>query len=138
MIAKLLVAYDDSEPAKKAYASALEIASKFGAGMVVLSVVQPPEPPLSIEPAEVMESATKYYQNKFRKLEEQAAAVGIKPRFEIKMGYPAEQIVTAAKAEKTDVVIMGHKGVGVLQEWLVGSVAKRVLTYAPCTVIIVK
>lgn len=138
MIAKLLVAYDDSEPAKKAYAYALDVASKSGAGMVVLSVVQPPEPPLSIEPAEVMERAKKYYQSKFEKLEKQAAAVGIKPRFEIKMGYPAELIVIAAKEEKADTVIMGHKGVGVVQEWLVGSVAKRVLTYSPCTVIVVK
>ena len=108
MIAKLLVAYDDSEPAKKAYASALEIASKFGAGMIVLSVVQPPEPPLSIEPAEVMESATKYYREKFEKLEKQAAAAGIKPQFEIKMGYPAELIVMVAKAEKSDVVIISR------------------------------
>lgn len=138
MITKMLVAYDDSEPAKKAYAFALDIASKFGANMIVLFVVQPPEPPLSIEPPEVMESATQYYQDKFKKMGEQAAAVGVKPRFEIKMGYPAEQIVKAAKEEKTDTVIMGHKGIGVLQEWLVGSVAKRVLSYAPCTVIVVK
>ncbi len=138
MIRKLLVAYDDSEAAKKAYALALDLTSKSSADMSVLYVAQPPEPPLNIEPEDVMESARKYYSNIFKILEEQASAVGVKPRFEIRMGYPAEQIVAVAKEEKADMIVMGHKGMGRLQEWLVGSVAKRVLTYAPCTVIVVK
>jgi nucleotide-binding universal stress UspA family protein len=33
---------------------------------------------------------------------------------------------------------MGHRGESLFQKWLLGSVAKRVLSYANCTVIVVR
>jgi len=39
---------------------------------------------------------------------------------------------------KCDVVISGHRGKSVVEGWLPGSVPKRVSSYAPCHVIIVK
>jgi hypothetical protein len=33
---------------------------------------------------------------------------------------------------------MGHRGESLIQKWLLGSVAKRVLSYAHCTIIIVR
>jgi nucleotide-binding universal stress UspA family protein len=37
-----------------------------------------------------------------------------------------------------DAIVMGHRGESLLQKWLLGSVAKRVLSYAHCTVIVVR
>jgi len=58
--------------------------------------------------------------------------------FEVRTGHPAEQIVMMANEEKVDAIVMGHRGQGFVQRWLMGSVAKRVLTYAPCTVVVVR
>jgi nucleotide-binding universal stress UspA family protein len=35
-------------------------------------------------------------------------------------------------------IVMGHRGKSRLQRWLLGSVSKRVLSYAPCTVTVVR
>jgi nucleotide-binding universal stress UspA family protein len=138
MISKLLVAYDGSEQSRKAYSMGVDMASRYSAQMIVLSVVQPPEPPVAVELEAVLESATEYYEGHFRCMKEQAAALGIDAEFQVRVGHPAEQIVHLAHTEKVDAIVMRHRGESFLQRWLLGSVAKRVLSYAHCTVVIVR
>ncbi|RJP19684.1 MAG: universal stress protein [Candidatus Omnitrophota bacterium] len=33
---------------------------------------------------------------------------------------------------------MGHRGKSIVQRWLLGSVSKRVLSYAPCSALIAR
>jgi nucleotide-binding universal stress UspA family protein len=54
------------------------------------------------------------------------------------VGHPADQVVRYAKDNKCDIVIVGQTGKSRIEKWLLGSVSKRVSTYSPCTVIIVK
>lgn len=138
MISKLLVAYDASEQSEKAYDLALDMAAKYSAEVVVLSIARPPEPPVAVETKAVLENATEYYQAHFKRLKEKAASSGLEPRFEVRVGHPAEQIVHFAGQEAADMIVMGHRGGSFLQRWLLGSVAKRVLSYAPCTVVVVR
>ena len=138
MIKKLLVAYDGSEQAGKAFDFALDIASKHSADIIVLSVVRPPEPPEAVEMEAVLESATDYYEEQFTALKEKARDQGIVPRFEVRVGHPADQIVHRANEESVDMIVMGHRGKSLVQRWLLGSVSKRVLSYAHCTVSIVR
>jgi nucleotide-binding universal stress UspA family protein len=56
----------------------------------------------------------------------------------VRVGHPAEQIVHLANIEKVDAIVMGRRGESFLQRRLLGSVAKRVLSYAHCTVVIVR
>ena len=138
MIKKLLVAYDGSEQAGKAFDFALDIASKHSADIIVLSVVRPPEPPEAVEMEAVLENATDYYEEQFTALKEKARDQGIVPRFEVRVGHPADQIVHTANEESVDMIVMGHRGKSLVQRWLLGSVSKRVLSYAHCTVSIVR
>jgi nucleotide-binding universal stress UspA family protein len=138
MISKLLVAYDGSEQAEKAYAMAVDMASKYSAKLIVLSVARPPEPPVAVELEAVLESATEYYEGHFKTMQEKAATLGIDATFQVRVGHPAEQIVHMANEEKADAIVMGHRGESFLQRWLLGSVAKRVLSYAHCTVVVVR
>lgn len=46
-------------------------------------------------------------------------------------GSPADQIVTLAEQLKTDLILLGTRGLGPIKERLIGSVSHRVLTYAP-------
>lgn len=138
MINKLLVAYDGSKQAEKAYRLAVDMASKYGAKMIVLSVARPPEPPVAVELEAVLESATAYYEGHFQSMKELAEAAGIEAAFAVRVGHPAEQIVHMAHEEGVDAIVMGHRGESFIQRWLLGSVAKRVLSYAHCTVIVVR
>ena len=138
MITKLVVAYDGSKQSEKAYRLALDLASKYSAKMIVLSVARPPEPPVAVELSAVLESATEYFEGHFKCLREQAQSSGIDAKFEVRVGHPAEQIVLMANKEKAEAIVMGHRGESRLQRWLLGSVAKRVLSYAHCTVIVAR
>ncbi|SPF34560.1 Universal stress protein [Syntrophobacter sp. SbD1] len=135
---KLLVAYDGSKQSEKAFRQALELASKFSAKLVALSVVRPPEPAVAVELEAVLESATEHYQGLFKCLKELAESRGVDVRFEVRVGHPADQIVHMANEEKVDAIVMGHRGESFIQRWLLGSVAKRVLSYAHCTVVVVR
>ena len=55
----------------------------------------------------------------------------------LRAGSPAEVIVTTAEQEKTDLIVMGARGLGPIKERLLGSVSHRVLTTAPCAKLIV-
>ncbi|MCK8601819.1 universal stress protein [Desulfoferrobacter suflitae] len=138
MINAVLIAYDGSKQAEKAFEFGLEMASKYGAQVIVLSIVRPPEPPVNVELQAVLESATEHYQELFKELKAKAAAYEVEPQFEVRAGHPAEQIVHCAEQQGIDVIVMGHRGESFLQRWLLGSVAKRVLSYAHCTVVVVR
>lgn len=135
---KLLVAFDGSKQAQKAFEMALDIATKYSAKLMVLSVARPPEPPVAVEMEAVLESATEHYEEHFKRMKELVQALGIEAKFEVRVGHPAEQIVHVANEERADAIVMGHRGESFLQRWLLGSVAKRVLSYAHCTVIVVR
>jgi nucleotide-binding universal stress UspA family protein len=106
--------------------------------MMVLSVAHPPEPPITVEFEAVLESATEYFEGHFKCLKELAESAGVDATFLVKVGHPAEQIVHLANEENADAIVMGHRGESLLQRWLLGSVAKRVISYAHCTVIVVR
>ena len=53
-------------------------------------------------------------------------------------GDPAEAIITLAKEEKVDMIVMGTHGRRGLSRLLMGSVAEHVVRVAPCPVLTVK
>jgi len=138
LIQRILVAYDGSKPSEKAFEFGLDIARKYGAEMIVLSVARPPEPAEVVETEAVLESAKEYYERHFAELREKASAAGVSPKFDVVVGHPAAQIVHAANDRGVDLVVMGHTGKSLVQRWLLGSVSKRVLSYAHCTVAVVR
>ncbi len=55
----------------------------------------------------------------------------------LRIGSPAEMIVSTAKEQKADLIVMGARGLGPVKERLLGSVSHRILTLAPCATLIV-
>jgi nucleotide-binding universal stress UspA family protein len=64
--------------------------------------------------------------------------LAMNPHFRIKAGHPAEQIVRAAEEQHIDLILLGHRGHGVFERWLLGSVSRAVIAYASCVVMIVR
>lgn len=138
MIRKILVAYDTSDQAFKAFELGLDLAQRYSADLIVLAVAKPPEPPQEVETEAFIERTTEYFESYFAKLCEIAGKSGLNPRFEVRVGHPADQIVHMANQESVDMIVMGHRGKSMIQRWLLGSISKRVLSYAHCTVSIVR
>ena len=55
----------------------------------------------------------------------------------LRIGSPAQVIVSMAEEQKADLIVMGARGLGPIKEWLLGSVSHRVLTLASCATLIV-
>ena len=135
---RILCAFDGSEQATRAFDYAAELARRFDAEVLVLAVARPPEPPELVETAAVLENARDFYEQQFGVLRERAGEDGLRLRFDVAVGHPAEQIVHRAEVEGADLIVMGHRGKSFVARWLLGSVSKRVLSYAHCAVLIVR
>ena len=54
------------------------------------------------------------------------------------IGKPAEGIMQAASKQHADLIVMGAKGLGAIDRFLLGSVSTRVVQHANCAVLIVR
>jgi len=53
-------------------------------------------------------------------------------------GPPTQKIMETIAKEKIDLVVMGSRGLGVVQRLFMGSTTEHLFTYAPCSVLVVK
>jgi len=56
---------------------------------------------------------------------------------QIRIGSPAEVILSMAEEQKADLIVMGARGLSPVKELLFGSVSHRILTLAPCATLVV-
>ena len=66
------------------------------------------------------------------------AKSGFQIREALRLGKPADEILTVAKQEKADLIVTGAKGVGAIRRVLLGSVSTRVVQHAHCGVLVVR
>lgn len=138
---RLLVAFDGSPSANKAFDTALELAAD-SPGKVehiyVVAVAQPPEPADLVEMEAILDAAAEHFNKLFTELHCKAAGKPVAVHTEVLAGHPANQIVHYAVEKECDLILIGQRGKSRMEEWLLGSVSKRVATYARCSVLIVK
>jgi len=63
---------------------------------------------------------------------------GFQIREVLRLGKPADEILTVAKQEKADLIVTGAKGLGAIRRVLLGSVSTRVVQHAHCGVLVVR
>ncbi len=137
-IQRILVGYDESGPAKRAFEHALELAHRFGAELLVVSVVRIPESGLLAEVEGVIDTAEEHFKEAFAQMQRAAVEAGVRFSGEVVAGHPAEQLVHLAELKRADLVVLGSRGRSKVSRWLLGSVSERVLRYAHCPVTIIR
>jgi len=138
MFKSILLAYDGSEPARKAFERSLEMAKSFQAQLSIVGVIRPPEFAEDVETKALMENARARFDREIEELSPRAHNVGITPRIVVRVGHPAEQIIAAAEEWGADLIVTGHGGKGLFERWLLGSVSRLVIAYAHCAVMVVR
>jgi len=143
-IAKVLFPTDFSELSEGALRYALHFAQEYGATLHVLHVVDeafeywmnmaPNTMPVGVAPIEdIVKSATAGLAR--------FVADRIDPAIEtvqqVLIGRPYVEIVTYAKNQGIDLIVIGTHGRGGLTHMLLGSVAEKVVRKAPCPVLTV-
>jgi nucleotide-binding universal stress UspA family protein len=138
MIKTILVAFDGSEQSRRAFHLGLEIAAKFQAKLIVLGIVQLPEPAHTVEVEAIVESGRKKFKKEFAAPAKKAKSLGVELETHVAVGHPAEQILRHAEDEHADLIVMGRRGLSRVKRWMLGSVSERVLRYAHCPVTVIK
>jgi nucleotide-binding universal stress UspA family protein len=138
MITKLLVAHDGSKPAERAFDFSLDLARRYDAELHVLAVIRPPDLGVEVETEAFIEESRRYYQALLEQLKTRPGGDPARVYFELTIGHPAEQIVLYAERHGIDHIVVGHRGTGLFERWLLGSPARLVIAYAPCAVTVVR
>jgi len=139
----LLVPVDFSSFSDKALDYAVAFAEQFGAGIVLLHVVEPmvyPENYMTI-PTVSDDINSSLMQAADRKLSEQRERVQghhLEVRVLTRLGRPYMEIAGVAKELGVDLIILATHGHTGLKHVLLGSTAERVVRHAPCPVLTVR
>lgn len=56
---------------------------------------------------------------------------------DVLLGEPYQMILEDARKEKADLIVMGNRGFSKIKRFFVGSVAQRVISEAPCPVLVI-
>lgn len=139
-IKKILIATDGSEGTKHAIDYGLQLAKMCGAQVTALFVVD--QIPLQDVPADssIVFSVHLLLENEGKKavndIMEAGQKLGVAVTPLLMEGSPAKKIVEVAA--DFDMVVVGTIGRSGLSHLLIGSVAERVVRYAPCPVLVVR
>jgi nucleotide-binding universal stress UspA family protein len=144
---KILVAIDGSPQSDKAAQEAVRLAagnpSKFKSTVYAMLVLpNTPNPTFADFIPKGPVTQTKEWeelrQRVFLIVEKDAREMEIPLEVRIAYGDPADELISCAKKEDIDVIVIGSSGKGFLKRKLVGSVSHKVVQHAPCSVYIVK
>lgn len=148
MFKRILVPLDGSALSERALAPALKIGELEGSRV---TLVRAPVVDLMLVPT------VEFYGNYSLRGMEQAVAharkeaheylaamqkVHARPNLELETivaeGDPAEAILNTAAARKSNLIVMSTHGYSGVTRWIMGSVTERVLSGAPCPVLVIR
>jgi len=140
-IQKILVPTDGSDYSIRAAEYAICIAKAQNAQLLLVYVVDElvvDQFPKVAERDSVENELKNDGQRFTHYIESLAEKEGVKASSLLLKGRPFEQIVNTTKSFNIDLVVMGTYGHRGAERILIGSVAERVIEYAPCPVLVVK
>jgi nucleotide-binding universal stress UspA family protein len=136
----ILAPTDFSEYSKKAVASALELAQKFGAKLTILHVVElPPYPVEGYVPpslsATFLDDMERQATVDLAQVVPEAEAAKVDVARLVAVGTPYRKIVETAEADHVDLIVMATAGRTGFSHLVLGSIAERVVRTASCPVL---
>ncbi|NUQ83067.1 MAG: universal stress protein [Anaerolineales bacterium] len=139
MFKRILLAVDGSEHALRAANIAAELARSMKAELRIV-VVYDPIPPYLGEPnlQHAIDARLKEAQAILDKAVEAAGELPGEIHTGMIEGNPAEAIIEVAQTRECDLIVMGSRGLGRLAGLLLGSTTQKIVSHAPCPVLIVK
>jgi len=151
---RVLFAYDGSSCCEAALAAATKLTLPRHTEVIAVTAIEtlPPEVPewmaqagRSAEAAEMIDVWTRETERDKDRAREELAALLAKqnPTFAgadivVAEGHSAEQILNLVAQRRIDLVVIGSQGKGLLKRLFIGSTSEKVLTQAPCSVLVAR
>ena len=138
---KILVPVDGSEQATLAASWAAKLAQRMGSELTLLHVYV-------IDSAETIglanqskEEIKEVQERRAMEVFDKARSAMVETEKEVEtvvvIGDPAEEIIGLAKSRSYDHIVMGNRGMSLVEELLLGSVSEKVIREAHCAVTII-
>ncbi|MFT5504553.1 MAG: nucleotide-binding universal stress UspA family protein [Gammaproteobacteria bacterium] len=152
MIKNILVAADASAASKRAITMAAQLASQYDAELLIVHVIREMQIPFEIKEIPELEEKTIATFNDVREtvmrkvaesiLKESKASAEREGTHSVKTaigtGDPASSILGFAKRNKTDMIVIGTRGLSKLKSTVLGSVSRKVANNAETSCLIVR
>ena len=135
---KILVPVDGSAFSLKALETACDLAKAQTSATVVLVAVaiQIPDLEYGVYIAEKMKAQAEIALAKGKEV---AKGKGFTAEAILATGAsPADEIVRVANDQQADLIVIGSRGLAGKTRFFLGSTASQVVTYSPCSVLVVK
>ncbi len=144
---KILVPMDGSEPSKNALLAAMESASKWGAELLIVSVI-PPVSALLFGGEEDIMVNTDEHEKQLERVHmivlDDAKEMVKKDHPELKVsvsllkGRVPSAILDVSYSNDIDLIVMGSRGLTGLSGWLLGSTSRHIVEHYTKPILIVK
>jgi nucleotide-binding universal stress UspA family protein len=138
----ILVAYDGSKLGKKALDTSIQIAKQNDAKLTIVTAVEPLPPMGTPEVPAYMSQYSEDLEKNFKALHYKIMKQINEehPKMKVKSRIVSGKAATVIKEESKDkdLIVIGHRGHGIIMSWVLGSVAKTVVDTCTVPVLIVK
>lgn len=136
----IVVAVDGSAGGYAATAEAAELARRFNAELIALSVEEglPLYAALMSEVDDFKREKDRYFEEAGQEARRIAAVHGVELQHEIRIGHAADVIVRFVEEVGADLVVLGYKGHSRIAQFVIGTTAQKVNAYSRASVLIVK
>ena len=141
MFKKILVAFDGSEASGRAFTTALDLAGKYQANILLVSVIA--DLPRYAEESmngvdEMLEEGKQHFEGLQRALIAKAEKAGIKITAQVLPGHVIETVVSIAEQEKADLIVLGDQGRTGTFRRVASLTGVQIAHHAPCAVLIMR
>jgi nucleotide-binding universal stress UspA family protein len=137
MFHHILVAIDDSEYTRQVIPTAIEVARKFQGEVFVLHVAEHDRGRAAVYSTETPADSTRLVADAVKAMLD----AGVNARGEVHdvaAGHVAKNIVETAGELRSELIIMGSRGLSDVQGLLLGSVTHKVIQLAPVAVLVAR
>ena len=139
MYTHILVAVDGSDNSLRAVDQASAIARRFDATLILVHAY-PHTSDLRgyADFAKLVARRKKAGQTVIDQVRERLGDVPFSVRESLLEGPESDAILRVAESQAADLIVVGTRGLGALKGALMGSISRKVLHYAACSVLVVK
>lgn len=134
---RILIATDGSATSSAGADHAINIAASYGGELVAVSVVELPDEAFADAP-KVVDQLLEKARGYVAAVKARADAAGVACVVAVLEGPVYEVVTRIARERGAGLIVTGSHGRTGLRRLLVGSVAEKVIGYAPCPVLVVK
>jgi len=141
---KILIALDASEHSKHALTFISRMRWPAGSRVIVVSAFQPMVSGAAAGadpgqlPAQILDVQRHRVEELVSTAESELRESGFATEGRIEVGDPREVLLSVAKSERADLIIVGSHGRTGIAKLMLGSVSSHVVTHATCSVLVVK